>query len=346
MPEPKPVNSDQNVNWGLVCQGGGGKGAWQAGFLYEAVTKYGVSFRSCAGTSVGALNAALYLMSLDAGPEIFRTWENIGARDILAFPPKFSEFFRFGIFGNQKMLKLIRTILPATRIQAVCEKEGDERYLFIFSSKIKRMRTWVWKVFCFVPRKQGSMVAADSFSSLHTALLASSAIPVIYPYVQHEDGKLWDGGLIENNPLNHMLDVGLPVVLVLAPLTISQMRTFSAFSWMNPFLFLDNQLVRSIKMAKNYMADIGDRYSATTQVYIVTPNKKILSRFGWFSNKMSKTNFERGQEDADLFFSSLKARSNFDLNNLDIGDPRRNLWEILFQKVGGQVHDAFPDRSR
>ena len=33
-------------NWVLVCQGGGGKGAWEAGFIHEVVNGFGLDFKT------------------------------------------------------------------------------------------------------------------------------------------------------------------------------------------------------------------------------------------------------------------------------------------------------------
>lgn len=46
-------------NFGLVFAGGGGKGAWQLG-VWKALEEAGIRRKAVSGTSVGALNAALY----------------------------------------------------------------------------------------------------------------------------------------------------------------------------------------------------------------------------------------------------------------------------------------------
>lgn len=69
-------------NLGLVFAGGGGKGAYEIGvwkYLHETgMDKY---FKAVSGTSVGALNAALFASgSFEKAEEV---WSNIKKEDIL-----------------------------------------------------------------------------------------------------------------------------------------------------------------------------------------------------------------------------------------------------------------------
>ena len=73
-PGPKVILSQESVSYrprGLVLCGGGGKGAYQLGVL-RAFREQGIKFDVVAGSSVGALNAALCIsIGLDSAREVF-----------------------------------------------------------------------------------------------------------------------------------------------------------------------------------------------------------------------------------------------------------------------------------
>ena len=52
---------DINIEYGLVLEGGGAKGAYQIG-AWKALKEAGIHIKGIAGTSVGALNGALIAM--------------------------------------------------------------------------------------------------------------------------------------------------------------------------------------------------------------------------------------------------------------------------------------------
>jgi predicted acylesterase/phospholipase RssA len=63
----------QNFGVASSSEGGGAKGAWQFGAL-EALDEAGIKFDYVAGTSVGALNGALWAAGrLDLGRELWRS---------------------------------------------------------------------------------------------------------------------------------------------------------------------------------------------------------------------------------------------------------------------------------
>ena len=65
---------DITKEYGLVLEGGGARGAYQIG-AWHALQEAGVKINAVAGTSVGALNAALICMGdLEIAEDI---WKNI-----------------------------------------------------------------------------------------------------------------------------------------------------------------------------------------------------------------------------------------------------------------------------
>jgi NTE family protein len=60
----------------------------------------------------------------------------------------------------------------------------------------------------------GELVSLEA-GELHSALLASAAIPGVYPWVERDGRRLVDGGLLANVPLRQAVDRGAASVVVL-----------------------------------------------------------------------------------------------------------------------------------
>jgi predicted acylesterase/phospholipase RssA len=91
MNEPKPIRR------GLVLEGGGGKGAWQFGVL-RAFVDNNIQFDVVSGTSVGALNGAIWCSGrMDIGIEM---WSSMSLRRIFALRLWLIPFVILG-FGSQ-----------------------------------------------------------------------------------------------------------------------------------------------------------------------------------------------------------------------------------------------------
>jgi predicted patatin/cPLA2 family phospholipase len=79
---------------GLVLAGGGAKGAWQFGVL-QALHEAEITFDAVSGTSVGALNGAIWCANLmDVGD---RMWSSMSLSRVFAIRPWLAVFAAFGL---------------------------------------------------------------------------------------------------------------------------------------------------------------------------------------------------------------------------------------------------------
>lgn len=77
--------NDKGQKLGLVLEGGGVKGAYQVGALL-AIRELGVEFDGVTGTSIGAINGALYL---EGGyDKLLDVWKQIKTNTVLRSPTK------------------------------------------------------------------------------------------------------------------------------------------------------------------------------------------------------------------------------------------------------------------
>jgi NTE family protein len=186
---PRPV--------GYVLGGGGSLGAVQIGML-RALGERGVAPDLVAGTSVGSLNGAV--IALDPGRAVDRlgeTWAHM-TRD---------RVFPGSLLAQARTLQHTRThLFPATGLAAViADFIGAE---IDFADLRLPFAAVATDVATARPR-----VLRDG--PVLPALLASAAIPGIFPPVQLGSLLLYDGGLVANVPMRQALAMGARSLVVL-----------------------------------------------------------------------------------------------------------------------------------
>lgn len=171
-----------NDSTGLVLCGGGGKGAFQIG-AWKALYENGImeEITSIAGTSVGALNAALFAIGdIDLAERI---WEDINPQDLLS-PDITSQRC---LFSRNGMLEIFEKV-PFKKLH---------------SSKIKVYVTlWNKSKQCAEYR----LINDLDVNMIEAILLASSAMPVAYPAVTIDGQEYMDAGGNEfyNTPIESL----------------------------------------------------------------------------------------------------------------------------------------------
>jgi NTE family protein len=208
---PRPV--------GYVLGGGGSLGAVQIGML-RALGEHDVAPGIVTGTSVGSLNGAV--IALDPGRAADRlgeTWARM-TRD---------RVFPGGLLAQARTLQHTRThLFPSTGLATVIADFigpeiafADLRLPFAaIATDIATARPHVLSDGLVLP-----------------ALLASAAIPGIFPPVQLGPLRLYDGGLVANVPMRQALAMGARSLVVLdcnfpgrvpeAPATIAEVLFYT-----------------------------------------------------------------------------------------------------------------------
>ncbi|MBQ9518551.1 MAG: patatin-like phospholipase family protein [Firmicutes bacterium] len=198
-----------NKKWALVFAGGGGNGAFEIG-AWRAIDEAKM-FDICAvsGSSVGALNAALYAVGdFKTANEI---WQNIRPRDIIPIKP-------------HKILNKVKNI---HKKMSVCSTDGLRRLIAGrgLIEKLQKSDIPCIASCTFAPQSitehadvviNGERVSyfdlrKQSRERITDILLASSAIPVVFPQ-QKIDGQYFkDGdfaGLGDCMPVIPLYDMG------------------------------------------------------------------------------------------------------------------------------------------
>lgn len=209
---PRPI--------GFVFGGGGSLGAMQVGML-RALTEAGVAPDLVVGTSVGSLNAAVLALSgEDALTRLRDIWAHM-TRD---------EAFPGGVLSRVRTLTQSKThLFPNTGLTKIIDEHvGAGRRFEDLALPLGVVTTQVDTAEPLLIRT----------GPLLSPLLASCAIPGIFPPVEYEGRLLYDGGLVANVPMRQALAMGAHSLVVLdcafpgklpsAPRTFAEVMMFTA----------------------------------------------------------------------------------------------------------------------
>ncbi|MGH9043462.1 MAG: patatin-like phospholipase family protein [Acidimicrobiales bacterium] len=193
MVNPKPLRQGS----AFVLGGGGSRGAVQVGMLAELADREIIADRVY-GASVGAVNAAAYSSDpTRAGVQrIADVWTRLRPEDIFPHPLVHGPwaFFqqRTSVYANSGLREVLERGLSVRFIEdttvplevvATSLLDGGERWL-----------------------SKGPIVEA---------VLASAAIPGIFPPVSIGGEPMIDGGVVNNVPISRPIDAGLATIYVL-----------------------------------------------------------------------------------------------------------------------------------
>ncbi len=185
---PRPV--------GFVLGGGGSLGAAQVGML-QALAGVGLTADLVAGTSIGAINGALVAADPHGAPHrLSRLWLELKVGRVLP-----GGWFR-------RVLTVIRSKIHLYETPKIGRLVGDE----LGASDIEDLPTPYLAM--AIDADTTEPVVLDR-GPVITAMLASSAIPGVFPPVRRDGRDLYDGGLVANVPALQALAMGAKSLVVL-----------------------------------------------------------------------------------------------------------------------------------
>jgi NTE family protein len=213
---------------GLVFSGGGGKGAYEIG-VWKTLNKFGgLQIKAVSGTSVGALNAFLYARTSYGSAE--QIWTGISRNVFL--PPHFrlENYLEFlGKFLGPLSDNPIKALSPALMIDILraffLTRDGlFSRYYIAAILKMLITQYEHFTIPCFATCYNCSDGKTESFclneqdvDKQVQILLASSALPGIYPSETIDGCKYYDGGipvLGDNTPIFPLYERGIRKLIV------------------------------------------------------------------------------------------------------------------------------------
>ncbi|MDE2240368.1 MAG: patatin-like phospholipase family protein, partial [Rhodospirillales bacterium] len=215
----RPASYDKKI--ALVLQGGGALGSYQAG-AYEALSTSAYLPDWVAGISIGAINAAIIAGNppLERVKRLRAFWEHITAPTswlmsysssaLNIWEQKASALSSIcwgqpGFFTPLSLIewlpnKAVTSFYSTARLKHTLETFVDFDYL----NQDKEVRLSV----AAVNIRTGQLAYFDSaeISIRPEHVMASAALPPGFPPIEIEGEYYWDGGLVSNTPLQHILD--------------------------------------------------------------------------------------------------------------------------------------------
>jgi NTE family protein len=216
---------------GIVLSGGGARGAYEAGVLSHAFGSIGRTPPAViAGTSVGAFNGAFLAATFDdvaRGMNHFvDRWQSIELSDVFRFGLRqafdlhrvvFGGRGEVGIFDVAPLRSLLASGVPWPAVARNVGR-GSVRALSISATHVRTGRTVVFAQSRHEPETR-ALAANISIvrRQIHPEhVLASTAIPVLFPPVQIEGELYFEGGLRLNTPMAPAIHFGADRLLVTA----------------------------------------------------------------------------------------------------------------------------------
>ena len=182
----------------FVLSGGGSLGAVQVGML-GALAERGWEPDLFVGASAGALNAAFLggrAFSTDAVADLASVWRSLRRTDVFPFEP------------GRHLLAL------AGARASLCSPHGlrslVDRHLAY--ERLEEARVPVHVVATDV---RSGLDVLLSHGPVGPAVLASAAIPAVLPGVEVGGRVLFDGGVANNTPISHAVDLGADRIVVI-----------------------------------------------------------------------------------------------------------------------------------
>jgi len=182
----------------FVLSGGASLGASQVGML-EALYERDIHPDLLVGTSVGAINAA-FIASRPPNVQTVRKlkdlWRGLSRGQIFPANPLVAGLGLFGMRDHSVPVGSLRRLLST----------------YVEMDRLEDARVGL------------HVVAADALSGEEVllsngpamdAILASAAIPGVYPAVPWEAHMLMDGGILNNTPISHAVGLGAERIIVL-----------------------------------------------------------------------------------------------------------------------------------
>jgi NTE family protein len=217
----------------FVLWGGGSLGAAQVGML-RALAEYGIRADLVIGASVGALNGAYYAARPGVGgvEELARLWLSVSGHDV--YP-----------MDRTQTLRSLAGDLPFHPVRGALRALGARNYAFPVNPRVfaeamfgrrnhlfdnAALRRFLAAILPIDDLCDGviplSVLTTDVLSGRAVvlsrgpalpALLASTAIPAVFPTVPVDGRELMDGGFADRTTLDHAAQAGVDEAYLLAP---------------------------------------------------------------------------------------------------------------------------------
>lgn len=243
----------------LVLSGGAARGAFHLGVL-KAIDELGFEVVAISGSSIGAIIGASYASGVKPQEQlkIFRS---------KAFKKAFEfNYFQKSVFSINTKKKILQELIPVQNLEQMAIK------MFITTMDLKT----------------GEIVRFDKGDTKTLCVASSALVPMFHP-VSYENYELVDGGVLDNLPIEPLLNSKYPLVGIdLHPLEYEYKNSFLGILKRTLFLMWRANTQKNLLHVDLYISD------------------KKLSSFSLFSFKKLQKLFDLGYERGMILLSEYK----------------------------------------
>jgi NTE family protein len=191
--------SESSRRTAFVLSGGASLGSIQVGML-EALYECGIRPDLIIGTSAGALNGAFLAsrpQTVATARELGEVWGGLSRNQVFPANPFTGLLGFLGVRGN---------LVPDSGLRSLVERH----------TALERIEDADVELHLIATDVQTGEEVRLSRGSLVDAVMASAAIPGVLPAVEWQGRTLIDGGVSNNAPISHAVELGADEIYVLA----------------------------------------------------------------------------------------------------------------------------------
>ena len=207
---------------GIVLDGGGGRGAYQIGvWKYLKESKLYNSISAISGTSVGGLNSCLF--ALDEYNLAETIWTQKIQDKILSIDIDIKEIcgkiaLQFGIQNFVPGASIISFFTMLSTSGCFSRKgliEIIDEYIDL--NELSKMEFPIYATCVELPLFETRYFKLNGYDTetIKKILLATSAIPIIFPKEEIEGKYYYDGGIKDNSPITPLYEEGCTDIIVI-----------------------------------------------------------------------------------------------------------------------------------
>ncbi len=198
----------------LVFCGGGAKGSYEAG-VWQYLNEKGLKFDIVTGTSIGALNAAMYAQdTFDLDLEV---WNTITLDKIMKDAFKYDEkvSLKYTLKQKQNLMGFLGSYF--TKLGGDISPFYDLVDKYIFPEKIIKSNVLCGIITTKFPQFTGKEVLLNELSptALKKYLIASASAFPIFQVCKIGKESYIDGGYIDNLPINYAIELGADEIVAI-----------------------------------------------------------------------------------------------------------------------------------
>lgn len=265
-------------NFAIALSGGGAHGAYQAGIL-QALNEEGIQFRAISGTSIGAINGLF--LAVDRIPEMIEHWKELHPFRLLRIHP-LRGFFN-SISRSLLSDSLQREILqPYAKIE---ELRNSGKNLIISTVSVQSAKVFYHRA-----------LEMRSDEELLQHILASSAVPGIFPPVELGKEQHVDGGLLSNTPIEPLLDYEPDAIISVSMepslYPTKQLNLIRDIFWRALSIFFRNQAERFTAYWEIQSARLRTEHQARRKLKQLLKQANVYQEFPRTAEEIEKL-FER-----------------------------------------------------